>query len=99
MVIFVVSIEKFFGKNVIGSGGIILGETKGAEVNPGSWQVTHLQVKLTSQTADQLGFKKRFGSQTVCMPVSIVSAVGDVITITSSLEDLKNNTQITACME
>ena len=46
MVIFLVSIDKLSGKIVIGTGGYILGEVKGAEFNTSTWQVTHLQVKL-----------------------------------------------------
>ena len=84
--------------NVIAAGGHILGEVKGAEINPNTWQVTHLQVKLSNTASDQLRFKKRFRTQTVCMPVNLVSAVGDVITIGSSLDELSKNTQIHECL-
>ena len=91
---FLVSTEKLSGKNVIAAGGNILGEVKGVEINTANWQVTHLQVKLSGQAADHLGFKKRFGTQTVCMPVSLISAVGDVITVAHTLEELSKNPQI-----
>jgi sporulation protein YlmC with PRC-barrel domain len=91
---FLVSVDLLSGKNVIGTGGIILGEVKGAEVNTGTWQMTHLQIKLSSQASENLGFKKRFGSSTVCMPVSLITAVGDVITINKSLDELSRNPEI-----
>jgi len=97
--VFLVSIDELSGKSVIGSGGFILGEVKGAEFDTHTWQVTHLQVKLSSQASEELGFKKRFRSSTVCMPVSLVSAVGDVITIGKTLEELSKNMEISECIE
>ncbi len=99
MVFILVSIDKLSGKNVIGAGGYNLGEVKGAEVNTSTWQVTHLQVKLSNQASEELGFKKRFRSSTVCMPVSLVSAVGDVITIGKALSELSKNPEISECLE
>ena len=97
--IFLVSLDKFSGKSVIAAGGHILGEVKGAEIDPKTWQVTHLQVKLSNNASDLLRFKKRFRTQTVCMPVSLVLAVGDVITIGSTLDELSKNPQISECMQ
>jgi sporulation protein YlmC with PRC-barrel domain len=95
----VVSIDKITGKNVIGQGGDDLGEIKGAEVNINTWNVTHLQVKLSSKASESLGFKKRFRSSTVCLPVSMVSAVGDVVTVNKTLDELSNNQEVTECVD
>jgi sporulation protein YlmC with PRC-barrel domain len=89
-----VSVDKLSGKNVIGASGIIIGEVKGAEVNTTSWQITHLQVKLSDQASEDLGFRKRFRSSIVCMPVSLITAVGDVITIGKTLDELSRNPEI-----
>ncbi len=94
-----VSIDKISGKNVIGQGGDDLGEIKGAEINTNTWNVTHLQVKLSSKASDSLGFKKRFRSSTVCLPVSLVSAVGDVVTVNKTLDELSTNQEVTECIE
>jgi len=99
LVIFLVSADTLSGKSVIGTGGTILGEVKGLEVNTTNWQVTHLQIKLSNTASETLGFKKRFRSSIVCMPISLVSAVGDVITIGSDLTQLSQNPQITECQE
>jgi len=96
---FVVSLDKISGKNVIDQSGDDLGEIKGAEVNTNTWNVTHLQVKLSSKASGSLGFKKRFRSSTVCLPVSMVSAVGDVVTVSKSLDELSNNQEVTECVE
>jgi sporulation protein YlmC with PRC-barrel domain len=98
-VIFVVSLDKISGKNVIGQGGDDLGEVKGAEVNTNTWNVTHLQVKLSSKASESMGFKKRFRSSTVCLPVSMVSAVGDVVTVNKTLDELSSNQEVTECVE
>ncbi len=97
--IVLVNVDELSGKNVIGLGGSILGEVKGAQVNTKTWQVTNLEVKLSSVASEELGFKKRFRSSTVCMPVSLVSAVGDVITVGRSLDELSKNPEITECSE
>lgn len=94
-----VSLDKISGKNVIGQGGDDLGEVKGAEVNTNTWNVTHLQVKLSSKASESMGFKKRFRSSTVCLPVSMVSAVGDVVTVNKTLDELSSNQEVTECVE
>ncbi len=60
---------------------------------------THLQVKLSNQASEDLGFKKRFRSSTVCMPISLVSAVGDVIMINKTLNELSKNPEISECID
>jgi sporulation protein YlmC with PRC-barrel domain len=92
------SFEKIIGKQVIGTGGYIIGEVKGASINYKNWQIPELHVKLSSNAAVELGFKKRFGSSTVCIPTKMVQAVGDVITVSPPLKDLSENVEITECL-
>lgn len=94
-----VSANTLIGKKVIGTAGYDLGQVKGFEMNTDTWNVTYLQVKLTSKAADELGFRKRFGSSTVCMPVSLVNAIGDVITVNKSLNELSEHQEIVKCLE
>jgi sporulation protein YlmC with PRC-barrel domain len=96
-VLLLVNIDEISGKKVIGTGGYEIGEVKSAEVNLSNWNITHLQVKLSSQAADEMGYKKTLRSTTVCMPVSYISAVGDVITINKSLNELTGNAEISEC--
>jgi len=94
-----VDVDKLKGKKVIGGKAYALGEVNGAEVDTEKWKVTHLRVKLTDEAATELGFKKRFRSSIVCMPVTLVAAVGDVITIDKSIQELKNTIDIVECKE
>jgi len=94
-----VNLDELDGKDVIDISGTVLGQVKGSRVSVKNWRITHLKVKLSNQAAEQLGFKKRFGSASVCMPVSLVSAVGDVITTESTLSELRQTAEIIECPE
>ena len=79
------------GKRVIGANAYMLGEMTGADINTGKWQVTHLHVSLTDDAIRELGYKKPFmGSVIVCLPVSVIQAVGDVITLNKGINELRN---------
>ncbi len=90
-----ISFETIIGKQVIGTGGFIVGEVKGAILDTTTWQVPQLYVKLSDTAATELGFKKRFRSSTVCIPTKMVQAVGDVVTMTPPLKDLGASKEIT----
>ena len=91
---FVVSIDKLVGMKVITANAYIFGEVKGAEVDFDSWRITHLHVKLTDKAATDLGFKKKFRSSTVCMPITHINEVGEVVTIDKSLEELSRIVEV-----
>ena len=94
-----VSFDKLSGKYVICAGGFDLGAISGLEMDTNSWQVTHLHVKLSKAASGDLGFKKRFRSSTVCMPIALVASVGDNILLNKSLDELSRHPQITECIE
>lgn len=86
---FVVTFAKLIGKKVIGSNAYMFGEMHGADVDTGNWQITHLHISLTDEATRELGFKKPLlGAVIVCLPVSLIQAVGDVITLNKSLTEL-----------
>jgi sporulation protein YlmC with PRC-barrel domain len=86
-----VSVSELNGKKVIGAGAFALGEVGGAELDTRNWQITHLQVKLTSEATEQLGFKKpMLGHAVVLLPVTLVKAVGDIVSLDKSIEELKS---------
>ena len=77
--------------NVITADAYTLGEVEGAHADISIWSITHLNVELTKEATEELGFKKPFlGSLTVCLPINTVKKVGDVITLNKPLMDLKN---------
>ncbi len=87
MVIF----SKLIGKKVIGVNAYMLGEVTGADVDTTKWQITHLHVSLTDEATRELGFKKPFlGSVIVCLPIGLIQATGDVVSLNKSVEELKN---------
>jgi len=57
-------------------------------------QRAHLQIKLIDKAATDIDFKKRFRSSTVCMPIALVRAIGEVVTIDTSLEELGSTSDI-----
>jgi sporulation protein YlmC with PRC-barrel domain len=84
-------VSKLNGMKVITDDAYNLGEVAGAHADIGIWSLTHLDVELTKEATEELGFKKPFlGSITVCLPVSAVKTVGDVVTLNASLLDLKS---------
>jgi sporulation protein YlmC with PRC-barrel domain len=83
--------SKMNGTKVITANAYVLGEVDGAEVDTDKWKVTHLDVNLTKEATEELGFKKPFlGSLKICLPVAIIKEFGDVITLKNSLQELKN---------
>ncbi len=90
-----ISFETLLGKKVIGTGGYILGDVKGASIDEKTWNIATLHVKLADTAAEELGFKKRFRSSKVNMPIRMVQAVGDVVSVSPSLKELSESNEIT----
>jgi sporulation protein YlmC with PRC-barrel domain len=88
---FELKVSKLNGMSVITSDAYTLGEVVGAHADIRMWNITHLDVELTKEATEDLGFKKPLlGSLTVCLPINTVKKVGDVITLNQSRMDLKN---------
>lgn len=87
-----VNVNTLLGKNVVGDDARLIGNVTGVEVEllP-KWQITHLHVSLTEETTRELGYKKPFlGSVEVLIPISIVKAVGDLISLDKKIAELKD---------
>jgi sporulation protein YlmC with PRC-barrel domain len=79
------------GMKVITADAFRLGEVDGAHADTGTWQITNLIVELTKEATKELNFKKpMFGSLTVCLPITAVKEIGDVITLNKSLIEFKD---------
>ena len=84
-------VSKLNGMKVITANAYTLGEVEGAHADTDKWKITHLDVSLTKEATEELGFKKPFlGSIKVCLPVAIIKEFGDVITLKNSLQELRN---------
>jgi sporulation protein YlmC with PRC-barrel domain len=87
-----VNVNILLGKSVIADDARLVGAVTGVEVElMPKWEVTHLHVSLTEETTRELGYKKPFlGSVDVILPVSIVKAVGDLISLDKKISDLRD---------
>jgi sporulation protein YlmC with PRC-barrel domain len=84
-------VSKLNGMKVITANAYTLGEVEGAHVNTNTWKIVNLDISLTKETVKELGFKKpMLGSLIVCLPISEVKEVGDVITLEHTLQEFKN---------
>lgn len=84
-------VSKLNGMSVITADAYNIGEVDGAHADTKMWTITYLNVELTKEASEKLGFKKPLlGSVTVCLPITIVEKVGNVVTLNKSLLDLKN---------
>jgi sporulation protein YlmC with PRC-barrel domain len=89
-----INFDKIVGLQVITSEAHILGEVKGAKINTKTWEIKYLNVKLADEAANRLGMRKRFGSKTISVPVSLVHAIAGVVTLTKSLQELESGKDI-----
>ncbi|HZW83313.1 MAG TPA: hypothetical protein VFF14_07860 [Candidatus Deferrimicrobium sp.] len=99
MAIVLTNFNKLSGMFVICAGGFDLGNINGMEINTDTWQVTHLHVKLSKAASEDLGFKKRFRSSTVCVPVSLIAQYGDNVLLNKSIDELSKHPEIYECRE
>ncbi len=78
------------GKKVIAADAYTLGEVERVNIDTGNWQVKDLLVSLSDQAIKEFAFKKPFmGSVMVCLPVTHIQAVGDVVTLNKPIHELK----------
>jgi sporulation protein YlmC with PRC-barrel domain len=92
-----VSSIKLKGKKVIGAKGYVVGEVEGLDLYLKNWQIRGLQVSLTDEATNKLGFKRPFLSKVVIViPPKIVDIVGNFITLDESIENLE---ALTECIE
>jgi len=84
-------VDKMKGMKVITADAFALGEVGGAVADPKTWQITHLDLELSKEAIKEFAFKKpMLGSLSVCLPVTAVNQVGDVIILNQSLAEFKN---------
>jgi len=86
-----VSINVLFGKDVVGEDARVIGKSTGAQIDLSQWLITHIKVKLTEEAMRELGYKKPLlGSVEVLLPVGSIKAVGDIISVSKSIKELKS---------
>jgi len=79
------------GKKVIGSEGYILGQVDGIDIDINTWKANAFHISLSDEAIKELGLTKHFLSKiTVCLPTSLVKAVGEVITLKVPIRNLED---------
>jgi sporulation protein YlmC with PRC-barrel domain len=92
---FLTNVSELNGKQVITATAFSIGEVEGVEFNSKTWQITDLLVRLTAEATEQFKFKKpMLGHVVLLLPVSAVKAIGHVITLRNSFEELKRVVKI-----
>lgn len=81
---------EIIGKGVVTTDGALLGKVADLILNLEEWRVKELVISLSKDVAQQLGLKKFFGSPKVAVPVSYVSGVRDVISLSTDSVSLKS---------
>ena len=85
-------VRKLNGRKVVSSDAKTVGEVGGAYFDPESWKITHLSIDLADVAIELFGLKKpripMIGSVSVCMPITAVNVVGDIIALNTEFEDL-----------
>jgi len=77
------------GKKVITTDSFRVGEVSGVEMDPDRWKITHIDVSLTNEATNELGFKKPFmGHIIILVPVKLIKGFGDVVTLKATREEL-----------
>ena len=85
-----VEIGRLFWKRVTTSDDYVIGETESAELDTVTWQVKSLYVSLNDEASEKMGFDRPyFGKIFVCLPVSTVREIGDLITLNKTFDELQ----------
>jgi sporulation protein YlmC with PRC-barrel domain len=89
--VILVGLDELLGKSVIGILGNHVGDVFGLDIDPVTWKVTHLQLKLSKITAKEIGVKKVFKTSTIRIPISFIEEIGVIINLNVSIFDLKEH--------
>lgn len=74
-------LRTLLGKNVIDSAAARIGKVDDLVIDETQWKANQLVIKLESTVAEELGIKKMLRATKIHVPVSIISAAGDVVTL------------------
>jgi sporulation protein YlmC with PRC-barrel domain len=78
------------GMKVVSLDAKNVGEVTGIEIDEKKWIITHIHIELSDDALDELKFKKPFiGKITICLPVGFINKVGDVISLSRTVEGLR----------
>ncbi|RYZ40457.1 MAG: PRC-barrel domain containing protein [Myxococcaceae bacterium] len=78
------------GRTVVAAGGQTLGTVETLTIDSETWQVEALQVKLSSESADELRvYWNYFHAGHLDVPTDLVQSVSDVVLLSVTLDQLR----------
>jgi sporulation protein YlmC with PRC-barrel domain len=80
--------KDLYDKEVIGRSGTHIGKVENVLIDPNSWQVVSLRIKLEGSIAEEFGMKKHFRSTLMPLTVDHVQGVSDRVVLKLGAEDL-----------
>ena len=86
-----VGFDELLDKSVMGTWGNHVGDVLDVDIDPSTWNVTHLLVKLSKLASKEIGVKNAFKTPIMRIPTSFIDRVGVIITLNQSIFDLKEN--------
>ena len=79
------------GKTVVGTEGYVLGEVSGVDYDFDTWQAPVFHVILSHDATAELNLRKPFFHKVIIsLPTRLIQAIGDVITLTQPVRNLKD---------
>jgi sporulation protein YlmC with PRC-barrel domain len=92
-----VQAKNLVGLSVITADATKLGKVDGTEVDTESWKTTHIRIDLSDDSIRELGLKKPFmGGIRICLPVTHVGTVGDVVNLKLNIAEVRNTPECKA---
>jgi sporulation protein YlmC with PRC-barrel domain len=84
-----VSDEHLRGRTVIAADGQAIGEVAALFIDPSTWSVGSLQIKLSKAVAEQLGVSGGLlRAATLDLPVARIKSVGDAVLLSVPTQEL-----------
>jgi sporulation protein YlmC with PRC-barrel domain len=82
--------SSLLNKEVVAKGGAEIGEVRGVVVDPQSWDVKAMRVKLKRSVLESVDLQRPFlfGTQTGNVSVDDISGVSDTVVLGKTLEEL-----------
>ncbi len=87
-------VNNLLGKTVVSAIDTYVGEVYDIAIDPSTWRVMALQIKLSDKAIETLGLKKILRRKSVRIPTTVVADVGIIIKLNQSLADLKHHLDI-----
>jgi sporulation protein YlmC with PRC-barrel domain len=82
-------VNNLLGKTVVSAIDTYVGEVYDIAIDPSTWMVMSLQVKLSDKAIETLGLKKILRRKSASIPINVVADIGVIIKLSQSLADLK----------